>query len=94
LGAGEDAPMLADDLPFGDDDDALWIHAQVDRSVGEGRWHAIAVALKMNEAGRRDALGVLDEAVERTRRLHQQRSLLRPDVRDRAGLGAMRDLGP
>ena len=55
--AGEDAGVLADDLPLGGDDDALGIDPHADRSVGEGRRHAVAIALQMDQARRRDALG-------------------------------------
>src|ERR1700729_4285035 len=39
--AGEDAPMLADDLSFTGDDDTLGIDPHADRAIGEGRRHAI-----------------------------------------------------
>ena len=71
VGTGEDAGVLAHDLPFGGDDDALRVHPHADGAIGEGRWHAVAIALQVDEAGRRDALGVFDEAVERTGKLHQ-----------------------
>ncbi len=50
VGAGEDAGMLADDLPFGGDDDTLGIDPHADRSVSEGRRHALAVAVEMDQA--------------------------------------------
>ena len=63
--------MLAHDLPLGDDDDALGIHPHADRTIGERRRHAVAIAVQMDQARRRHALGVFDEAVERARKLHQ-----------------------
>ena len=33
--AGEDATMFADDLPLGDDDDALGINPHADRAIGK-----------------------------------------------------------
>jgi hypothetical protein len=64
VGAGEDAGVLADDLPLGGDDDAFRIDPHADRTIGEGGRHAVAVAVEMDQARRRDALGVFDEAVE------------------------------
>ena len=45
MGAGEDALMLAHDLPFGDDDDALGIDPYADGTIGEGCGHAVTIAL-------------------------------------------------
>lgn len=56
--------MLADRVPLGDDDDPVGIDAQADGSIGEGRRHAVSIALQMNQAGWRHPFGVLDEAVE------------------------------
>jgi len=52
--AFDDLIMLAQDMAFGGDDDPVGIDAQADRPVGEGRWHAVAVALEVHEAGRRE----------------------------------------
>ena len=81
--------MLADCLPFSDEDDPVGIDPQAHRTVGEGGRHAVAIALQMNEAGRGNAFGVLDEAVERPRHRHQVPDLLAPDIGDRAGLRAV-----
>ena len=86
--------MLADDLPLGGDDDALRIDPHADRAVGEGGRHAVAIALQVDQARRRDALGVFDEAVEGAGKLHQVLRFLAPGVGDRTRLRAMRDLGP
>ena len=94
MGAGEDAGVLADDLSLGGDDDALGIDPHADRAVGEGRRHAVAIALEMDQAGRRDALGVFDKAVERPGKLHQVLRFFAPGVGDRARLRAVRRLGP
>ena len=40
------AQVLANHLPFGDDDEPIGINAQADALVGEGRRHAVAVALE------------------------------------------------
>jgi hypothetical protein len=37
--------MLANNLPLGGDDNALGIHPNADRAIGEGRRHAVAIAL-------------------------------------------------
>ena len=46
--AGKDSAVFADDLPFRDDDDTLGIDPHADRAIGEGRRHAIAIALQMD----------------------------------------------
>ena len=92
MGTREHPLMLADDLPLGDDDDPVRIDPQAHRAVGEGGRHAVAIALEMDEAGRRNALGVFDEAVERPRRWHQVADLLGPHISNRARLGAVSSL--
>jgi hypothetical protein len=78
--------MLADDLPLGDDDDSLGIYPHADRAIGEGRRHAVAIAVQMDQARWRHALGVFDEAVERPRKRHQAPDFFCPYVGDRARL--------
>jgi hypothetical protein len=56
--------MLADDLSLTGDDNTLGIDPYADRAIGEGRRHAIAIALQMDQTRRRDSLGVLDKPVE------------------------------
>jgi hypothetical protein len=80
VGASEDAGVFADDLPLGGDDDALGIDAHTDRSISERGRHAVAIAVEMDEACRRDALGVLDEAIEWPRKLHQTPHFFGPGV--------------
>ena len=63
--------MFADDLSLGGDNNAFGIDSYADRAIGEGGRHAVAIAVQMNQARRRHALGVFDEAVERARKLHQ-----------------------
>jgi hypothetical protein len=62
----DDAAMLAHDLAFSGDDDPIRINPKAYRPIGEGCRNAVAVALQMHEAGRRDPLGVFDEAIEWT----------------------------
>ena len=94
VGSSEDTGMLADDLPLGGDDDALGINPHADGPVSEGRWHAVPVAIQMDQTRRRDALGVFDEAVKGPRKLHQMWRFLAPSVSDCARLRGVRDLGP
>jgi hypothetical protein len=41
--------MFADDLSLGDDDDTLGIYPHADGAIGEGRRHAIAIALQVDQ---------------------------------------------
>ena len=87
--------MLAQDLPFGSDDDPLRVDPQADRPVGEGSRHAVAVAFKVNETGRRYALGVLDEAVKRPRPIAMRLAISSAQTSAMVpGSDAMRDLPP
>ena len=52
MGPLDNPPVLAYDLSFRDHQEAVWIDAQADGPDGEGGWHAIAVALQMDETGR------------------------------------------
>ena len=90
----DDAAVLAHDLPLRGNHDAFRIDPKADRPVGEGGRHAVAVALQMDEAGRRDPLGVFDEAVEEARHRHQEPCFLGPDVLDRSRPETMGDLLP
>ena len=84
MAAGEDPAMLGDDAALGRDHDPFGVGTYAHRAVGEGGRHAVAVALEGDQAGRGDALEVLDAAIERRRHLHQVRPLLGPDLGDRA----------
>src|SRR5690606_24462597 len=84
----------AHDLPLRGNHDPFRIDPEADRPVGEGRRHAVAVALQMDEAGRRDPLGVFDEAVEEAWHRHQEPRFLGPDVFDRSGSETMGNLLP
>ena len=92
--AGKDLAVFADDLPFGGDDDTLGIDPHADRAIGEGRRHAITIALQMDQARRRGSLGVLDKAVEWPGKRHRMLGFFRPDVRDHARTRAVRGLRP
>src|SRR6478752_740475 len=78
VGAGKSAAMFADDLSLGGDNDAFGIDSYADWTIGEGGRHAVAIAVQVDQARRRDALGVLDEAVERPGKLHQVLRFFRP----------------
>ena len=62
--------MLADDPPFGDDDDPLGIDRTLTGRLAKDAARC-RIAVQMDQARRRHALGVFDEAVERARKLHQ-----------------------
>ena len=65
MGTLDDALVLANHLPFGDDDKPIGVNAQADALVGEGGRHAVAGALEADETGRRHWLAVFDKAIER-----------------------------
>jgi hypothetical protein len=92
--AGKNAPMFADDLSLTGDDNALGIDPYADWTIGEGRGHAVAIAVQMDQARRRDALGVFDEAVERPGKPHQMLDLFGPGVGNRARMRGVRRLSP
>src|SRR3546814_13485444 len=54
MGSLDDALMFAYDLPLGDDQEVIGLDAQADGPIGEGRRHAVGVALRMPRAGRRN----------------------------------------
>jgi hypothetical protein len=78
--------VFADDLPFGGDNNAFGIDSYADRAIGERRRHAVAIAVQMDQACRRHALGVFDEAVERPGKRHQVLRFFCPGIGDRASL--------
>jgi hypothetical protein len=94
VGTREDAGVLADDLPLGGDDDTLGVNPHANGPIGERRRHAIPIAVEVDQACRRDALGIFDEAVERPGKRHQLPRLLGPGVGYRAWMGAVRRLSP
>src|SRR3984885_15229958 len=50
VGAGKNAAMFADDLSLGGDNDAFGINSYADRTIGEGRGHAVAITVQMDQA--------------------------------------------
>jgi len=94
MGALDQSWMFTEHLSLGGDDDPLGVDAQADGPVGKGCRHAVAIALEVDEAGRRHPLALLDEAVEGRRRRHQGGALFCPDIGNRARQRAMRDLAP
>ena len=85
IGAINNALMFTQDLPFGSDYDSRWIDPNADRSIGEGCWHAVTIALQVDQANRRDPLCVFDEPVELPGRRHQVSDFISPDVGDGSG---------
>ncbi len=94
VGSLDDPAMLADDLPLRRDGDPVRIEPHADRTVGEGGRNAVAVALDMDQAGRRHPLGLLDKAIERPLRHHEARALGGPDFGDAARQAPMGNLPP
>ena len=90
----DDPRMLAQDLALGGDDDPFRVDPQADRPVGEGGRHTVAVALEVDEAGRRYSLGVFDEAIEGAAQRHQAGNLVGMHIGDGAGQATMLDLAP
>ncbi len=72
----------------------LGVDPQADRAVGERRWHAVAVAFEVHEAGRRHPCGVLDEAIEGASQPHQAGRLLGMHIGNSAWQHAVLDLAP
>ena len=94
VAAFDDPHMLAQDAPLGRHDQPVGIDPQADRPVRKRRRDAVAIALKADQAGGRDALAQLDEAVKGDRQRHQGHLLFSPDIGDGAGLFAMSRLPP
>lgn len=90
----DQALMLTDDLAFGRDNQAIRVDPQAHRPIGIRRWHAVAVALEVDQAGGRDPLGVFHKAIEGPWHRHQGGPLLGPDVRYGTRQLAMRNLAP
>ena len=67
--------MLAQDLPFRSDHEAIGVDPEADWSIGKGGGDAVAIALEADQAGRGHALALLDEAVEGRWQLHERRLL-------------------
>ena len=65
VAAQDHASVFGDHLAFGGHDQAGGVDAQADRPVGVGGRDAAAVALEVDETGRRHPFGVFDEAIER-----------------------------
>src|SRR5271165_3744291 len=94
MGSIDDPLMRANDLPFGDNDNTVRVNTQADGSIGEGGRHTVAVALKVNQTGRRNTLAVFDEAVKGTGQWHEARRFAFPNTGDCSRLASMRDLAP
>jgi hypothetical protein len=82
--------MRTQDLPFGSNDEPIRIDPQGDRPVYKRCRHAVTVAFKGDEAGWRDTLALLDEAVERQWQRHERRPFISKDIGDRSRQRAVR----
>ena len=89
-----DPPMLANNLTFGGNNNAVRVNAQADRPIGEGGRHTVAIALKVNKTGRRHTLAIFDKAIEGPGRRHEARHFTFPHFGDCSRLAAMRDFTP
>jgi len=79
-----EAAYVARDLPaLGNDDQFGGIDPQAHHPMGEFSRHAIAIALQMDQGGRRHARRQLRVAVEGTRQGHQPHLLVLRDLSDR-----------
>ena len=58
MGTIDDTAVLTDDLAFCGDYDTIRIDPKAHRTIGEGCRDAVAIALKMHEAGGRDTLRI------------------------------------
>src|SRR3546814_18109416 len=94
MGPLDDPAMLAQDLALGGDDEPVRVDPQAHRPVGERGWHAVAIALEGDQAGRRYPLGVLDEAIEGPAQRHQTGDLFGMHIGAGSGLDHMMDLTP
>lgn len=94
MGSRDNPGVLAQDLSLGGNDNPVRVNPQADQPVGEGSRYAVTVAFKVNQAGRRYPLGVVDEAVEGPAWRHQAGHLAGPDIGDRARQATMRDMPP
>ena len=50
MGPINDPLVLTQKLPFRDNDKPFGIHTQTDGPIGEGGWHAVAIAFEGNQA--------------------------------------------
>jgi hypothetical protein len=90
----DDPGMLAQDLPFCRHNNPLGIDPDAERTVGERGGDAVTVALKVDEADRRDPLGVLVEAVEGPPQRHRAADLGGMHIGHGARQATMLDIAP
>src|SRR3546814_18395105 len=81
----DDALMCADWLPLGDDLEAIGIDAQADSAIGERGRYAIAIALKVDETGRRYPFAIFHKTIEGPARNHQTLRFIGPGIGNRSG---------
>ena len=86
--------MFAQDLTFRRHDQPVGVDPKADRAVRKRRRNTVAIAFKADQAGGRDTLAHLDEAVKRDRQRHQGCTLLSPDIGNGPGQRAMGGLMP
>lgn len=89
MGPINDPLVLTQELPFRDNDKPFGIHTQTDGPIGEGGWHAVAIAFEGNQASGRHTLGLLDEAIECPPHGHQAGYLFGVHISNGAGQRAV-----
>ncbi|MNU04501.1 hypothetical protein D3C72_2489410 [compost metagenome] len=70
MAAFYDPRVFAEDIALGCNDQSLGINPQADGPVRKRRRHAVAITLEGDQACRRDALALLDEAVKHRGQCH------------------------
>jgi hypothetical protein len=104
----DDALMRANHVALGHNHQPIRVNAQADRAVRKAGRHRITLrrandppdrllillTIKVDQAGRRDALSFLDKTIEHCGERHQRRLLSFPHIGDASRQGAMRRLCP
>jgi hypothetical protein len=94
VAALDHAHMFAQDVSLSCHDQPVGVDPKADRPVRKGCRDAVAIAFKADQAGWRDALADLNEAVKGHRQGHQGSPFRSPDIRDCSGQRAMGSLVP
>src|SRR3546814_13330864 len=90
----EESVVVAEWLPLGDDLEAIGIDAQADSASGERGRYAIAIALKVDETGRRYPFAIFHKTIEGPARNHQTLRFIGPGIGNRSGFDPVRDVLP
>lgn len=74
----DDATVLAYDQAFCCNSDTIWVNPNADRPIGKGCRNAVAMTIKVHEAGRGNPLGMFDKSIEDTCCWHESLRFLGP----------------